>query len=124
MDGLVQQAIEQQLLSVAQRVEDQLDEQLHAIDKLDADDIEALRERRLQVRHAASRCLCNPQKGSVSVSRGTLRTSTTTYLICCWRTQSCHACHWQVQNSAHIAGALCHHRWTPQAFSDTQACAS
>lgn len=49
MDGLVQQAIEGQLLSVAQRVEDQLDDQLHALDKLDADDIEALRERRLQV---------------------------------------------------------------------------
>ena len=49
MDGLVQHAIEGQLLSVAQRVEDQLDDQLHALDKLDADDIEALRERRLQV---------------------------------------------------------------------------
>lgn len=48
MNGLVQQAIEQQLLTVAQRVEDQLDDQLHAIDKLDADDIEALR---LQVCH-------------------------------------------------------------------------
>ena len=45
----MQQAIEGQLLSVAQRVEDQLDDQLHALDKLDADDIEALRERRLQV---------------------------------------------------------------------------
>jgi hypothetical protein len=56
MDGLVQQAIEGQLLSVAQRVEDQLDDQLHALDKLDADDIEALRERRLQnIKRAAAR---------------------------------------------------------------------
>lgn len=55
MDGLVQQAIEGQLLSVAQRVEDQLDDQLHALDKLDADDYEALRERRLQARHSILR---------------------------------------------------------------------
>lgn len=48
MDGLVQQAIEGQLLNVAKRVEDQLDDQLHALGKLDADDYEALRERRLQ----------------------------------------------------------------------------
>lgn len=44
------------MLSVAKAVEDKLDEQIAALDRLDPDDIEALRERRiLQMRRAAER---------------------------------------------------------------------
>jgi hypothetical protein len=50
------QILEKQVLSVAKAVEDKLDEQIAALDRLDPDDIEALRERRiLQMRRAAER---------------------------------------------------------------------
>ncbi|XP_064979540.1 thioredoxin domain-containing protein 9 homolog [Musa acuminata AAA Group] len=42
------QIIEQQVLTVAKAVEDKLDEEIAAIDRLDLDDLEALREGRLQ----------------------------------------------------------------------------
>ena len=42
----VQQVIEQHILNAARQVEDQLDDQLHRIETLDADDLDALRERR------------------------------------------------------------------------------
>eukprot|EP00897_Mesotaenium_endlicherianum_P006622 jgi/Mesen1/5989/ME000304S05013 len=42
------QAIEEQVLSVAKVVEDQLDEKLHKLQNLDEDDLEQLRERRLE----------------------------------------------------------------------------
>ncbi|KAK3192967.1 hypothetical protein Dsin_024277 [Dipteronia sinensis] len=44
----VQEILEKQLLSVAKAVEDKLDDEITAIDRLDIDDLEALRERRLQ----------------------------------------------------------------------------
>ncbi|KAI4298529.1 hypothetical protein L6164_032077 [Bauhinia variegata] len=44
----VQEVIEQQVLTVVQAVEDKLDEEIAALDLLDSDDLEALRERRLQ----------------------------------------------------------------------------
>ena len=48
--------MEKQVLSVAKAVEDKLDEQIAALERLDPDDIEALRERRmLQMRRAAER---------------------------------------------------------------------
>ncbi|KAG5254123.1 thioredoxin domain-containing protein [Salix suchowensis] len=40
--------IEKQVLTVAKAVEDKIDEEISALDRLDLDDIEALRERRLQ----------------------------------------------------------------------------
>ncbi|GAA0150499.1 protein-binding activity modulator [Lithospermum erythrorhizon] len=40
--------VEQQLLTVAKAVEDKIDDEIAAMEKLDADDLEALRERRLQ----------------------------------------------------------------------------
>lgn len=50
------QILEQQVLSAAKAVEDKLDEQIAALERLDPDDIEALRERRmLQMRRAAER---------------------------------------------------------------------
>lgn len=56
MDGVVNQILEKQVLSVAKAVEDKLDEQIAALERLDPDDIEALRERRmLQMRRAAER---------------------------------------------------------------------
>ncbi|TVU42170.1 hypothetical protein EJB05_08562, partial [Eragrostis curvula] len=56
MDGVVSQILEQQVLSVAKAVEDKLDEEIAALERLDPDDIEALRERRiLQMRRAAER---------------------------------------------------------------------
>lgn len=42
------QILEKQLLTVAKAVEEKLDEEIAAIDRLDDDDLEALRERRLQ----------------------------------------------------------------------------
>jgi hypothetical protein len=44
----VQEIIEKQVLTVAKAVEDKIDEEIAALDRLDLDDIEALRERRLQ----------------------------------------------------------------------------
>lgn len=44
----IQQVIEKQVLTVAQAVEEKLDEEIAALDRLDDDDLEALRERRLQ----------------------------------------------------------------------------
>ncbi|XP_031256978.1 thioredoxin domain-containing protein 9 homolog [Pistacia vera] len=44
----VQEIVEKQVLTVAKAVEDKLDEEITALDRLDMDDIEALRERRLQ----------------------------------------------------------------------------
>ncbi|CAI0374092.1 unnamed protein product, partial [Linum tenue] len=42
------QILEKQVLSVVKAVEDQLDDEIAALDKLDEDDLEVLRERRLQ----------------------------------------------------------------------------
>jgi hypothetical protein len=48
--------LEKQVLSAAKAVEDKLDEEIAALDRLDPDDIEALRERRIQqMRRAAER---------------------------------------------------------------------
>ncbi|XP_078436065.1 thioredoxin domain-containing protein 9 homolog isoform X2 [Wolffia australiana] len=47
-DTRVQQVIEQSVLTVVKAVEDKLDEEIATLERLDADDLEALRERRLQ----------------------------------------------------------------------------
>lgn len=44
---IIQQAIEQSVVSAVQQVEDQLDQQLAALDKLDSEDIETLRQKRV-----------------------------------------------------------------------------
>ncbi|CAL5438077.1 unnamed protein product [Camellia sinensis] len=44
----VQEIIEKQVLTVAKAVEDKIDDEIHALDRLDLDDIDVLRERRLQ----------------------------------------------------------------------------
>ncbi|KAL7167931.1 hypothetical protein ACSBR2_038378 [Camellia fascicularis] len=44
----VQEIIEKQVLMVAKAVEDKIDDEIHALDRLDLDDIDVLRERRLQ----------------------------------------------------------------------------
>ncbi|KAI6678118.1 hypothetical protein NL676_038914 [Syzygium grande] len=44
---IVQEIIEKQVLTVAKAVEDKIDEEIAALDRLDDDDLEALRERRL-----------------------------------------------------------------------------
>ncbi|XP_077233404.1 thioredoxin domain-containing protein 9 homolog [Tasmannia lanceolata] len=44
----VQEIVEKQVLTVAKAVEDKIDEEISALDHLDLDDLEALRERRLQ----------------------------------------------------------------------------
>ena len=44
----VQEIIEKQVLTVAKAVEDKIDDEIAALDRLDLEDIEALRERRLQ----------------------------------------------------------------------------
>lgn len=48
MENRVQEIIEKQVLTVAKAVEDKIDDEIAALDKLDLDDIEVLRERRLQ----------------------------------------------------------------------------
>ncbi|KAK7269899.1 hypothetical protein RIF29_22695 [Crotalaria pallida] len=44
----IEEVIEKQVLTVAQAVEDKIDDEIAALERLDADDLEALRERRLQ----------------------------------------------------------------------------
>ncbi|XVF01353.1 hypothetical protein REPUB_Repub04eG0080700 [Reevesia pubescens] len=44
----IQEILEKQVLTVAQAVEDKIDNEIAALDRLDDDDLEALRERRLQ----------------------------------------------------------------------------
>ncbi|XP_022725920.1 thioredoxin domain-containing protein 9 homolog [Durio zibethinus] len=44
----VQEILEKQVLTVAKAVEDKIDEEIAALDRLDNDDMEAIRERRLQ----------------------------------------------------------------------------
>src|ERR1044072_4095194 len=46
--GKIQEVIEKQVLTVVQAVEDKIDDEISALDRLDSDDLEALRERRLQ----------------------------------------------------------------------------
>ena len=43
----MQQAVEQNVLAAAKHVEEQLDDQLHALENLDSDDIDQLRQKRL-----------------------------------------------------------------------------
>jgi hypothetical protein len=53
---VVQQLIEGKLLAVAQAVEDSVDDELHRLEKLTEDDLDALRAKRLdQMRNAARR---------------------------------------------------------------------
>ncbi|KAE9611706.1 hypothetical protein Lal_00011738 [Lupinus albus] len=44
----IEEVIEKQVLTVAQAFEEKIDDEIAALERLDADDIEALRERRLQ----------------------------------------------------------------------------
>lgn len=48
MAGLVQQAVEQSVLRVAKQLEDQIDSQLHKLENLQDDDLERIRQRRVQ----------------------------------------------------------------------------
>ncbi|XP_057427731.1 thioredoxin domain-containing protein 9 homolog [Lotus japonicus] len=45
--GKIQEVIEKQVLTVVQAVEDKIDDEISALDRLDSDDLESLRERRL-----------------------------------------------------------------------------
>ncbi|KAL0920906.1 hypothetical protein M5K25_007924 [Dendrobium thyrsiflorum] len=47
-ESQIKEVLEKQVLSVVQAVEDKLDEEIAALDRLDLDDLEALRERRIQ----------------------------------------------------------------------------
>ncbi|KAE8730414.1 Thioredoxin domain-containing protein 9-like protein [Hibiscus syriacus] len=44
----IQEILEKQVLTVAKAVEDKIDEEIAALDRIDDDDLEAIRERRLQ----------------------------------------------------------------------------
>ena len=48
MEQLQQQIVEHHLLAAAQKVEDQLDNEMHQLQKLEEDDMESLRQQRLQ----------------------------------------------------------------------------
>ena len=48
MEGAMQNAIEQQLVQAAKTVEAQLDAEIERLDKMDEDDIEELRRKRMQ----------------------------------------------------------------------------
>ncbi|XP_059446003.1 thioredoxin domain-containing protein 9 homolog [Corylus avellana] len=47
-NSMVQEILAKQVLTVAKAVEEKLDDEISALDRMDMDDIEALRERRLQ----------------------------------------------------------------------------
>jgi len=47
MEGMMQQVVENQLMQVAKVVEDQLDDQIHELENLGDEDIEKLRQRRI-----------------------------------------------------------------------------
>lgn len=49
MDAAVNQVMENALLQAAQKIEDNLDEQIHKMDNLDEDDLERLRQEKLKV---------------------------------------------------------------------------
>lgn len=49
MDALQNQVVEQAVLQAAQKIEDQLDDQLHALENMGQDDVERLRQQRMQV---------------------------------------------------------------------------
>lgn len=56
MDTVVQQVVENHLLNAAKDMEDQLDEEMHRLGKLDHDDMEQLREQRIrQMKQQADR---------------------------------------------------------------------
>lgn len=46
--ALIKQAVEEQVLRAAQEVEDKLDAQLHELDRLEVDDLDVLREKRMR----------------------------------------------------------------------------
>lgn len=48
MEQLQQQIVEQHLLAAAQQMEDQIDSEMHQLQKLDEDDMESLRQQRIQ----------------------------------------------------------------------------
>lgn len=48
MIGEIRQILEKQVLTVVKAVEDKIDDEISALDRLDLEDIEVLRERRLQ----------------------------------------------------------------------------
>jgi acetyl-CoA carboxylase alpha subunit len=47
MDGMIQQAVEQNVLRAVQQVEDQIDAELHRLENLDEDELEKLRQGRI-----------------------------------------------------------------------------
>ena len=49
MDAAVSQVMEHALLQAAQKIEDDLDEQIHKMENLDEDDLERLRQAKLKV---------------------------------------------------------------------------
>ena len=56
MEQLQQQIVEQHLLAAAQQMEDQIDSEMHQLQKLDEDDMESLRQQRiLQMKKAAQK---------------------------------------------------------------------
>lgn len=50
MDAAVNQVMENALLQAAQKIEDNLDDQIHKMDNLDEDDLDRLRQEKLKVR--------------------------------------------------------------------------
>ena len=81
MDAAVNQVMEHALLEAAQKIEDNLDEQIHKMDNLDEDDLEKLRQEKLKVcswisvisyvqlqldthTHVCSKCNAVEKKGS------------------------------------------------------------
>mmetsp|Transcript_36730 Transcript_36730/g.80015 ORF Transcript_36730/g.80015 Transcript_36730/m.80015 type:complete len:221 (-) Transcript_36730:60-722(-) len=53
LNAMMQQVVEQQVMNVASVVEDQLDEQLHKLENLDEDDLERIRQKRIDAMKAA-----------------------------------------------------------------------
>lgn len=56
MDAAVSQVMEHALLQAAQKIEDDLDEQIHKMENLDEDDLERLRQAKLKVPCSTFQC--------------------------------------------------------------------
>ena len=57
MEAMQNQIMEHALLQAAQKIEDQLDDQLHSLENMNKDDVERLRQERLKVCSGTLQCI-------------------------------------------------------------------
>ncbi|KMZ69026.1 putative Thioredoxin domain-containing protein [Zostera marina] len=89
-----QQILEQSLLTVAKAVEDKLDDEISALERLDLDDIEALRERRLQ----QMKRMAEKKKRWISLGHGEYTEITEKYFFATVKASDRVVCHFYREN--------------------------